>query len=177
MGSSVWSRAALHLPSAPVHVATDATALFLEQTQPTRTARIGVLGPEAGEALSALWRRGFKRAQAARIAHPAPDQQEDCLDLLFVAGSTTADRATLAITNAAGGLRRGGALVVDLAAMPVEAEGAALIARLTPLGFAERPALLPRRGPVSSSGPNSRNRSGRPPPPRVRTGSRCRAAA
>ena len=147
MGSSVWSRAAAHLlvapVIAPVRVTSDATALFLEQTRPTRTARIGVLGPEAGEVLSALWRRGFKRAEAARSAHPTPDHEEVRLDLLFVAGSTSAERATLSIANTAAGLKCGGALVVDLAAMPADAEGAALIARLAPLGFNERPALLP----------------------------------
>jgi hypothetical protein len=146
MGSSIWSRAASHLliaPAAPVHVTSDATALFLEQTQPTRTARIGVLGPEAGEVLSSLWRRGFKRAEAARAAHPTPDHDEIRLDLLFVAGSTSADRAALSIANTASGLKPGGGLVVDLAAMPADAEGEALIARLAPLGFAERPALLP----------------------------------
>jgi hypothetical protein len=146
MGSSIWSRAATHLvaaPIAPVHLVSDAMALFLEQTRPDRGARIGVLGPDAGEALSSLWRRGFKRAEAARMTHATPDHDEARLDLLFVAGSTSADRATLSIANAAPGLKRGGALVVDLGAMPADAEGAALIARLAPLGFAERPALSP----------------------------------
>lgn len=143
MGSSIWSRAAAYPGLAPVHVVSDAIALFLEQTHPDRNARIGVLGPDAGEALSNLWRRGFKRAEAARIAHATPDHEEARLDLLFVAGSTSADRAALSIANTAAGLKRGGALVVDLGAMPAHAEGATLIARLAPLGFAARPALSP----------------------------------
>jgi hypothetical protein len=146
MGSSVWTPAATRLLGVTVNaadrVATDATALFLEQTTPPRTSRIGVLGPDAGEVLSSLWRRGFKRAQAARSAHPAPDDTDTRLDILFVAGSISADRATVSILNAAGGLKCGGCLVVDLAAMPVEAEDA-LIERLAPMGFEPRPALQP----------------------------------
>lgn len=146
MGSSVWTPAAMRLLSASVNaadrIATDATAMFLEQTTPPWTARIGVLGPDAGEVLSSLWRRGYKRAQAARSAHPLPDDTEARLDILFVAGSISADRATISIVNAAGGLKCGGGLVVDLAAMPVEAEGA-LIERLAPMGFEARPALQP----------------------------------
>ena len=146
MGSSVWTPAAIRLLGVTVnaadHVAKDATALFLEQTAPDRTSRIGVLGPDAGEVLSSLWRRGFKLAQAARSAHPPADDRDARLDILFVAGSISADRATVAIVNAAGGLKCGGGLVVDLAAMPVEAEGN-LIERLAPLGFQPCPALKP----------------------------------
>ena len=64
------------------------------------------------------------------------------MDILFVAGSISADRALVSITNAAGGLKCGGGLVVDLAAMPVEAEDA-LFQRLAPMGFETRPALAP----------------------------------
>ena len=146
MGSSVWIPAAVGLLGVSVNaadrVAKDATALFLEQTEPTRTSRIGVLGPDAGEVLSSLWRRGFKRAQAARSAHPTPDDTDARLDILFVAGSISADRATVSITNAAGGLKCGGGLVIDLAAMPVEAEGS-LFQRLVSIGFEPRPALAP----------------------------------
>ncbi len=142
----MWTPAAIRLLGVTVNaadrVAKDATALFLEQTAPDRTSRIGVLGPDAGEVLSSLWRRGFKRAQAARRAHPAPDDKEGRLDILFVAGSISADRATVSIVNVAGGLKCGGDLVVDLAAMPIEAE-ADLIERLAPLGFASCPALQP----------------------------------
>ncbi|MFZ0268367.1 hypothetical protein [Caulobacter sp.] len=146
MGSSIWTPTALRLSGVSVtaadRVANDATALFLEQTTPPLASRIGVLGPDAGEVLSSLWRRGFKRAQAARSAHPTADDTDARLDILFVAGSISADRATTSIVNAAGGLKCGGGLVVDLAAMPVEAEDA-LIERLAPMGFEPRPALQP----------------------------------
>ena len=50
MDSSVWTLAAVRL----LGVTVNATALFLEQTAPPRTSRIGVLGPDAGEVLSSL---------------------------------------------------------------------------------------------------------------------------
>jgi hypothetical protein len=98
---------------------------------------VAVTGPEAGEAMSVLWRRGYDRVEAARRATcRAADEQSDVL--LVVGCSTIADaRAAAASTMTM--LRPGGALVIDAGAFLDQEPRRALCEDLRTLGLEVEP--------------------------------------
>jgi len=117
----------------------DATTVFLAEVHPRIETIIGVAGPDASEALSLLWRRGFKRSRLAI----SPLSRGPDLDALFVTGARGLAQIDAILATAAGSLRCGTPLGVDLSAMPAETGGLALLERLAPLGFVARPGRMP----------------------------------
>lgn len=72
---------------------------------------VAVAGPMAGACMSALWRRGFERVEAARrVTSPSADQLSD---LLMIVGCVDAAQASAVVTAVLPILRDGGTLVTD----------------------------------------------------------------
>ena len=72
---------------------------------------VAVAGPMAGAAMSALWRRGFERVEAARaVTCPCADQRSE---LLMILGCAGADQASAVVTAVLPMLAAGGTLAID----------------------------------------------------------------
>jgi len=96
-----------------------------------------VTGPDAGEAMSVLWRRGYDRVEAARRATcRAADEQSD---VLLVIGCATVADARAAAASTVAMLRPGGAMVVDAGAFLDQAPRRALCEALRALGLDVEP--------------------------------------
>lgn len=110
---------------------------MLALAQATPLCFVAVTGPDAGEAMSVLWRKGYDRVEAARRATcRAADEQSDVL--LIVGCSTVADaRAAAASTMTM--LRPGGALVIDAGAFLDQEPRRALCEDLRALGLKVEP--------------------------------------
>jgi hypothetical protein len=84
---------------------------MLALAEATPLCFVAVTGPEAGEAMSVLWRRGYDRVEAARRATcRAADEQSD---VLLIVGCSTVSDARAAAASTLTMLRPGGALEVD----------------------------------------------------------------
>jgi len=110
---------------------------MLALAEATPLCFVAVTGPEAGEAMSVLWRKGYDRVEAARRATcRAADEQSDVL--LIVGCETMADaRAAAASTMTM--LRPGGALVIDAGAFLDQERRKALCEDLRTLGLEVEP--------------------------------------
>jgi hypothetical protein len=72
---------------------------------------VAVAGPLAGAAMSALWRRGFERVEAARaVTCPCADQRSD---LLLILGCDGADQTSAVVSAVLPMLAAGGTLAID----------------------------------------------------------------
>ncbi len=105
--------------------------LDLAQADPAST--IAVAGPDAGEAMSGLWRRGYPRVEAARCA-TCPAADELC-DLLLVAGCDRAEAAARIAGRTRAMLRPGGLAVIDAGRMSDPNERLRLCGLLAEAGF------------------------------------------
>jgi hypothetical protein len=98
---------------------------------------VAVTGPDAGEAMSVLWRRGYDRVEAARRATcRAADEQSD---VLLVVGCPTPADAHAAAASTMAMLRPGGAMVIDASAVLDQAARLALCEDLRALGLEVEP--------------------------------------
>jgi hypothetical protein len=106
---------------------------MLALAQATPLCFVAVTGPDAGEAMSVLWRRGYDRVEAARRATcRAADEQSD---VLLVVGCSTVADALAAATSTMTMLRPGGALVIDAGAFLDQEPRRALCEALRTLGL------------------------------------------
>lgn len=88
---------------------------MLDLTLATPSCFVAVAGPDAGEAMSQLWRRGYQRVEAARRATcRAADEQSD---VLLILGCETVVDARAAAASTLSMLRPGGMLVIDAGAL------------------------------------------------------------
>ncbi|CAN5406456.1 hypothetical protein BH10PSE4_BH10PSE4_17480 [soil metagenome] len=118
-------------------VPTDGIAATLERmltlAQATPLCFVAVTGPDAGEAMSVLWRKGYDRVEVARRAtcHAADEQS----DVLMVIGCATTHDARAAAASTLTMLRPGGVLVVDAGAFLDQEPRKALCEALRALGL------------------------------------------
>ncbi|ATQ43748.1 hypothetical protein [Caulobacter mirabilis] len=101
------------------------------------SAIIAVGGPDAAEAMSGLWRRGYPRVEAARRA-TCPAADELC-DLLLVCGCDRAQRAAEIARDTRAMLRPDGLAVVDAGRMSDPDERLRLCGLLAEAGFGVGP--------------------------------------
>ena len=92
---------------------------MLDLAQATPLCFVAVAGPDAGEAMSQLWRRGYQRVEAARKATcRAADEQSD---VLLVLGCETLADARAVAASTMSMLRPGGTVVIDAGASEAQA--------------------------------------------------------
>jgi hypothetical protein len=130
-------QAAQFLLGVPTQGINPALGRMLDLAQATPLCFVAVAGPEAGEAMSQLWRRGYQRVEAARKATcRAADEQSDVL--LILGCETLADaRAVAASTMTM--LRPGGTLIIDAGAFLDQAPRRQLCESLRELGLETQP--------------------------------------
>ena len=110
---------------------------MLDLAQATPLCFVAVAGPDAGEAMSQLWRRGYQRVEAARRATcRAADEQSDVL--LILGCETLADARAIAASTMSM-LRPGGTLIIDAGAFLDEAPRRMLCDSLRDLGLETQP--------------------------------------
>jgi len=110
---------------------------MLDLAQATPLCFVAVAGPEAVEAMSQLWRRGYQRVEAARrTTCRAADEQSD---LLLILGCETLADARAVAASTLSMLRPGGALIIDASAFLDEAPRRALCDSLRDLGLETQP--------------------------------------
>jgi len=110
---------------------------MLDLAQATPSSVIAVAGPDAAEAMSGLWRRGYERVEAARRA-TCPAADELC-DLLLVAGCERATGAADLTRATRGMLRTGGMAIIDAGRMSDPDERLRLCGLLAEAGFTVEP--------------------------------------
>lgn len=98
---------------------------------------IAVAGPEAAEAMSGLWRRGYQRVEAARRA-TCPAADELC-DVMLVAGYERAGPAAACVCGTRAMLRSKGSVVIDAGRMSDPDERLRLCGLLAEEGFSLQP--------------------------------------
>ena len=137
MSSHPFRQAAQFLLGVPTDGIHRTLGRMLALAQATPLCFVAVAGPDAGEATSVLWRKGYDRVEAARRgACRAADHQSDVL--LIVGCSTALDaRAVAASTMAM--LRPGGALVIDAGAIVDQEPRRTLCDDLRALGLTVEP--------------------------------------
>lgn len=110
---------------------------MLDLAQATPLCFVAVAGPDAGEAMSQLWRRGYQRVEAARRATcRAADEQSD---ILLILGCDTLSDARAVIASTMTMLRPGGVLVIDAGAFLDDGPRRALCDGLQDLGLETQP--------------------------------------
>jgi hypothetical protein len=110
---------------------------MLALAQATPLCFVAVTGPDAGEAMNLLWRKGYGRVEAAhRADRQAPDEQSD---VLLVIGCSTALDARAAAASTLTMLRPGGVLVIDASAIVDQEPRRALCEDLRALGLEVEP--------------------------------------
>lgn len=106
---------------------------MLDLAEATPLSVIAVAGPEAAEAMSGLWRRGYPRVEAARRATcPAADEQ---CDVMLIAGYERAAPAVACVCGTRGMLRPRGRVVIDAGHMTDPDERLRLCGLLAEEGF------------------------------------------
>lgn len=129
--ASIAARILTGAPARPLDCQLD-RMLGLAQASPASV--IAVAGPDAGEAMSGLWRRGYPRVEAARRA-TCPSADELC-DLLLVAGCACARDAAHIARQTRAMLRTEGLAVIDAGRMSDPDERLRLCGLLAEAGFA-----------------------------------------
>jgi hypothetical protein len=130
-------QAAQFLLGVPTQGINPALDRMLDLAQATPLCFVAVAGPEAGDAMSQLWRRGYRRVEAARRATcRAADEQSDVL--LIMGCETLADARAIAASTMSM-LRPGGTLVIDAGALLAEAPRRTLCDSLSELGLEIQP--------------------------------------
>jgi hypothetical protein len=96
-----------------------------------------VAGPDAGDAMCALWRRGYDRVEAARrCTCGCADQKRE---LLLVMGGASAEHVAGLVSALSPILAKGGRLVIAAHDLADETERQTLCDRLAEQGFLYRP--------------------------------------
>ena len=114
MSSHPLRQAAQFLLGVPTDGISRTLERMLTLAQATPLCFVAVTGPDAGEAISVLWRKGYDRVEAARRATcRAADEQSD---VLLIVGCSTVPDARAAAASTLTMLRPGGALVIDAGA-------------------------------------------------------------
>lgn len=129
--------AARILTGAPVRTHDNTLDRMLDLAQATPLCAVAVAGPEAGDAMSGLWRRGYQRVEAARCA-TCPGADELC-DILLVSGCPRAEAAADLVTRTRAMLRTGGLAIIDAGRMSDPDERLRLCGLLAEAGFALQP--------------------------------------
>ena len=133
MSSHPLRQAAQFLLGVPTEGIHGTIGRMLALAQATPLCFVAVTGPEAGEAMSVLWRKGYDRVEAARRATcRAADEQSD---LLLVIGCATVADARAAAASTLTMLRPGGVLVIDAGAFLDQEPRKALCEDLRALGL------------------------------------------
>src|SRR3954468_1750313 len=110
MSSHPLRQAAQFLLGVPTAGVQRTLGRMLALAQATPLCFVAVTGPDAGEAMSVLWRKGYDRGEAARRATcRAADEQSD---VLLIVGCGTVSDARAAAASTLTMLRPGGSLVI-----------------------------------------------------------------
>lgn len=137
MSSHPFRQAAQFLLGVPTDGIQRNLGRMLALAQATPLCFVAVTGPDAGEAMSVLWRKGYNRVEAARrAACQAADHQSD---VLLVVGASTVPDARAAAASTLTMLRPGGALVIDASAIIDQESRRALCEDLRALGLEVEP--------------------------------------
>ncbi len=128
--ASIAARILTGVPGKPFDAQLDR---MLDRAQASPARAIAVAGPDAGEAMSGLWRRGYPRVEAARCA-TCPGADELC-DLLLVAGCARAEDAARIARQTRAMLRADGLAVIDAGRMSDPDERLRLCGLLAEAGF------------------------------------------
>jgi hypothetical protein len=109
---------------------------FLKAVGASSTSCITVAGPLAGAAMSALWRHGIERVEAARrITSPSADQLSQ---ILLIVGCGDIDRIAETLSNVLPILAPGGVLGVDASQLHAVSERIRLCRMLAHRGLRYR---------------------------------------
>jgi hypothetical protein len=109
---------------------------LLKASHAQPSTAVAVAGPLAGGAMSALWRRGFDRVEAARrVTCPCADQLSD---LLLIVGCESADQASAVVSAVLPILGPGGTLAIDAGRMTGSGERLRLCGMLAHRGLRYR---------------------------------------
>jgi hypothetical protein len=112
---------------------------LLKAAGATPATCITVAGPSAGAAMSALWRRGVERVEAARrITSPSADQLSQ---VLLIVGCAEFDKIAETLTNVLPILAPGGVLGVDASLLPSVSERVRLCRLLAHRGLRYRDGI------------------------------------
>lgn len=106
---------------------------MLDLAQATPLSVIAVAGPEAAEAMSGLWRRGYPRVEAARRA-TCPSADELC-DVMLIAGYERAVPAAACVCGTRAMLAPKARVVIDAGHMTDSDERLRLCGLLAEEGF------------------------------------------
>lgn len=137
MSSHPFRQAAQFLLGVPTDGIHRTLGRMLTLAQATPLCFVAVTGPDAGEAMSVLWRKGYDRVEAARRATcRAADEQSD---VLLIVGCSSAADARAAAASTLAMLRPGGAMVIDAGALLDQEPRRALCEDLRALGLEVEP--------------------------------------
>ena len=137
MSSHPFRQAAQFLLGVPTDGIHATLGRMLALAEATPLCFVAVTGPEAGEAMSVLWRKGYDRVEAARRATcRAADEQSD---VLLIVGCSTVSDARAAAASTLTMLRPGGALVIDAGAFLDQEPRRALCEDLRAMGLEVEP--------------------------------------
>ena len=137
MSSHPFRQVAQFLLGVPTDGLQATLARMLALAEATPLCFVAVTGPDAGEAMSVLWRKGYDRVEAARrAARHAADEQSD---VLLIVGCPTVSDAHAAAASTLTMLRPGGSLVIDAGAFLDQEPRRALCEDLRALGLEVEP--------------------------------------
>ena len=137
MSSHPLRQAAQFLLGVPTDGINPTLDRMLDLAEATPLSFVAVTGPDAGEAMGQLWRRGYRRVEAARRATcRAADEQSD---ILLIVGCKSLDDARAAAAATLTMLRPGGMVVIDATAALDAAPRQALCDDLRRLGLDVQP--------------------------------------
>jgi hypothetical protein len=137
MSSHPFRQAAQFLLGVPTDGIHRTLGRMLALAQATPLCFVAVAGPDAGEAMSVLWRKGYDRVEAARRRACRPADQQS--DVLLVVGCSTVPDARAVTASTLATLRPGGALVIDAGAIIDQDLRRALCDDLLALGLTVEP--------------------------------------
>ena len=115
MSSHPFRQAAQFLLGVPTDGINQTLGRMLALAQATPLCFVAVTGPDAGEAMSVLWRRGYDRVEAARRA--TCRAADELIDVLLIVGCSTVPDARAAAASTMAMLRPGGVVVIDTGAI------------------------------------------------------------
>jgi hypothetical protein len=137
MSSHSLRQAARFLLGVPTDGIHQTLRRMLALAQATPLCFVAVTGPDAGEAMSVLWRKGYDRVEAARKATcRAADEQSD---VLLIVGCQAVAEVHAAAASTMAMLRPGGTMVIDSGAFLDQEPRRALCEDLRALGLEVEP--------------------------------------
>ena len=115
MSSHPFRQAAQFLLGVPTDGIHRTLGRMLALAEATPLCFVAVAGPDAGEAMSVLWRKGYDRVEAARRAACRAAAEQS--DVLLIVGCSTVPDARAVTASTMSMLRPGGVLVIDAGAI------------------------------------------------------------